>query len=226
MKWKPYWNYFLFIARRWNVWLALFTIYHEIKGERKYRISTTGIHDLKGLQVSGEKEHAYIYQPVNYYMLEKAFNFLRKNEITGAMIDYGCGRGRILAVAAAYPFTGIAGIEFSPSLCAEAKKNLQRIPHSNGAEILIHCMNAEDYKVQSDDVVFTFFNPFDEQVMVPVVRNLLQSVKESPREIFVIYFNPTEKEIFLSAGFRELRYYRKMNYLDFSILHILPEVQD
>jgi hypothetical protein len=54
--------------------------------------------------------------------------------------------------------------------------------------------------------------------MLPVVKNILGSLKENPRKIYVVYLNPLHKEIFLSAGFKEEYYFKKMEYLELSIL--------
>jgi len=63
-----------------------------------------------------------------------------------------------------------------------------------------------------------FFNPFDEVVMIKVVRNILASLKEKPRQVHIMYANPVHKEIFLSAGFEEEYYLKKLYYLEVSIL--------
>lgn len=217
---RNYLKYFFFITKNWGLPLAVFTLYHEIKGEKKYNIRTTGYDNLSKLKIKSQnKLSAFIYQPVNYYMAEKAFNYLKLQSAEGSLVDYGSGMGRIMAVAAHYGFKNITGIEFAPELCEKAQQNINsiktRFPDLR-AEIL--CMDAIRYEVKSTDSVFTFFNPFSEKVMLQVVKNILKSLKEHPRDIFVVYFNPTEKEIFLSAGFRELWFYQKMAYLDLSIL--------
>lgn len=217
-------KYFFFVLRNWNLRLAIFSVYHEIRGEKKYQIHTTGINNLKDLEVhSDHKENAFIYQPVNYYMLEKALRYVREAGATGNLVDYGCGEGRILAVSAAFGFKTIKGIDFAPDFCAIAERNIAplriKYPDTN---FNISCIDAIQYQVDKNDHVLTFFNPFDEGVMIPVVRNILESLKTNPREIFVIYFNPTEVDIFLSAGFEQIAYFEKMEYLDYSILLFSP----
>jgi hypothetical protein len=54
--------------------------------------------------------------------------------------------------------------------------------------------------------------------MLQVVKNILSSLKENDRKIYVVYINPLHKEIFLSAGFTEEYYLMKMKYLELSIL--------
>lgn len=224
MQLKKYLDYFLFIGKNWNFFLATFTVYHEIKGERKYKLDTTYINNLKQVEVIGEnKTAAYIYQPVNYYMLERAFAFLKEENISGALVDFGCGFGRILIVAANFGYTKITGVEFVPLLCNEARKNIQKAQTDfPETRFEIFCGDAIDYNIQKEENIFTFFNPFDERVMLPVVKNILKSIREFPRKISVVYFNPTEKEIFLSAGFEEIFYLEKMKYLDVSILMMTP----
>ncbi len=220
MKVNPYWQYFRFLYSHWNLRLALFTIYHEIRGEKKYRIHSTGYNDLKLLSInSSHLPNAFIYQPANYFMIEKAFSFLRTLHPDGTIVDFGCGKGRIMAVAASYGFKIIRGIEFAKELCVDAKKNTDRIqPDFPDTHFEIFHQDAIQYSIQPTDDIFIFFNPFDEVVMLPVIRNILRSFKENSRKILIVYFNPTEKEIFLSAGFHEIWYYPKMTYLDFSIL--------
>ena len=81
-----------------------------------------------------------------------------------------------------------------------------------------------NYKIKKEQNVFFFFNPFDEVVMLKVVKNILASLKEKSRKVYIMYVNPVHKEIFLSAGFKEEYYKRKLQYLELSILS--NEVQD
>lgn len=217
-----YLKYFWFITRHWNPRLALFTIFQEIRGEKKYGIKTMTIDDLQLLDVKGSnKKHASIYQGANYFLLEEAFDFLKKSGVTGDLVDFGCGKGRIMAVAAYYGFQQITGIDFAPALCNVAKQNIENIKKNYpSVEFDILCEDAVNYTVENNDNIFFFFNPFDEIVMLQVVKNILQSVRQNPREIYVVYINPVEKEIFLSAGFEEEFYIQKLTYLELSILSL------
>lgn len=221
---KPFLKYFYFIGKNWNYRLALFTLFHEIKGERKYQVNTIDVDTLKTLSVKGDhKNNASIYQGANYYLLEKAFTYLEEEIQGGNFVDFGCGKGRAIVVAAYYGFANITGIEFAPSLCAKANENISHIQHLYPAtHFTIICEDAITYKVNQSDKVFFFFNPFDDKVLLPVVKNILQSLKEFPREIFVIYINPLYKEIFLSAGFTEEFHLEKLEYLELSILSFTP----
>lgn len=220
MKAIRYFKLFYFIADHWNTKLALFTIYHEIKGERKYLIDSSEIDDLHAQEIqSPNLKHASIYQPTNYYLIEKAFDYLRSENENHTILDFGCGKGRVMIVAAFYGFKHITGVDFVPSFCEEASRNIEKVQTQFPTTTFnIFCEDATQFKVGNDQSVFFFFNPFDEKIMLAVVKNILASLKLKPRRIFVVYINPLHKEIFLSAGFEEEYFFRKMKYLEFSIL--------
>jgi hypothetical protein len=215
-----YLKYFYFIARNWNVKLAVFTIYYEIKGERKYKVNTIKIDNLQYQKIRSDNlKHASIYQATNYYLIEKAFQFLKDENVNYSITDFGSGKGRAMVVAAFYGFKRITGIDFAESLCREADLNIEKIkPFFPETNFQVICDDAVNYKIENDANVFFFFNPFDEVVMLQIVKNILFSFKQAQRKIYIIYINPLHKEIFLSAGFEEEYYFKKMNYLEFIIL--------
>ena len=220
MRWKYYLKYFYFVGSNWNYRLALFTLRQEIIGERKYGINSMVIERLNNISVVGRNiKHASIYQGANYFLLEKAFDYLKSINANGHFIDFGCGKGRVLIVAAHYGYAKLTGIDFAAALCEAAKTNIKDVHHRFPlTQFNIICDDASDYKVQPDDIIFFFFNPFDETVMLEVAKNILKSLKEKPRDIFIVYLNPVHKEIFLSAGFTEEYHLQKLEYLELSIL--------
>lgn len=228
MKAIRYFKLFYFIADHWNTKLALFTVHHEIKGERKYLIDSSEIDDLHTQQIqSPNLKHASIYQPTNYYLIEKAFDYLRSENENDNILDFGCGKGRVMIVAAHYGFKNITGVDFVQSFCQEAAWNIEKVqPQFPATKFEVYCEDATQYKIGNDQTVFFFFNPFDEKIMLAVVKNILASLKISPRRILVVYINPLHKEIFLSAGFYEEYFFRKMKYLEFSILVKEVDIED
>ena len=218
-----YARYFFFIAFNWNIKLAWFTVFHEIRGEKKYNINTSKIEDIKKLSLKGGNvDHAEIYQGANYFLLENVFEFLQTIEGTKNILDYGCGKGRVLAVAAYYGFEKITGIEFAKELCEAARKNIIPFQQKFPEKIfnVIHA-NAVDYRIEKDTNVFFFFNPFNEVVMLSVVKNILKSLKEYSREVYVVYLNPVHNEIFLSAGFEQIYHLEKLTFIEASILMLV-----
>ncbi len=217
---SKYFRYFYFIGINWNFRLAFFTIYHEIKGEKKYHINTIKIDKLHNLEIkSNNLKHSSIYQGVSYYTIEKAFDYLKSINVNKDIVDFGSGKGRVMAVAAYYEFKSITGIEFASSLCRKAEENIAGIKSLYPAiNFKIICDDAVNYTIENNTNVFFFFNPFDEVVMLQVVKNILLSLRQKSRKIYIVYVNPLHKEIFLSAGFGEEYYIRKMEYIELSIL--------
>src|SRR5450432_2129856 len=105
MKLIYYFRYFFFVGVNWNFGLAFFTIWHEIKGERKYKLNSIGLDKLRTLSIKGDNlAHASIYQASHYYILETGFNYLRSINENNNFTDFGCGKGRALVVAAYFEF--------------------------------------------------------------------------------------------------------------------------
>ncbi len=220
MRYFYYLRLFFYITYKWDFKLALFTIIHEIKGEKKYHLNTSRLDNLKGPSIKGDNlEGAATYQGANYYLLEDVFDYLRSINANENIIDFGCGKGRVLVVSASYGFNKITGIDFAKELCDEARKNIIPVQKRFADKIfnVIHA-NAVDYKIENDSNVFFFFNPFDEVGMLAVAKNILKSLKEFPRETYVVYLNPLHKEIFLSACFEEIYHLESFKYVEASVL--------
>ncbi len=200
--------------------MAFFSVYHEIKGEKKYNLDTIVLDRLNNLSIKGDNlAHSSIYQACNYYILEKAFAYLEGINENKNIADFGSGKGRVVVVAAYYGFENITGIEFANALCAHAKQNIKKTqPIFPAVKFNIICDDVVNYKIEKEQNVFFFFNPFDEVIMLEVVKNIRSSLKENSRKVYIMYVNPVHKEIFLSAGFKEDYYKRKLHYIELSIL--------
>lgn len=226
MKVISYLSYFFYIAWNWNPLLALFIIYHEIRGERKYRIETIGRDELKHLKDRGiDISHSSMYMPVNYYVLEQLMKEMVKLVNNKTFLDIGCGKGRVIVVAAAFGFEKITGIDFSKEFCEETeitirlyrKKNpgAQRTP---APQFTIVNRNASCYEIPGDITSIFLFNPFDEVIMRKVVANIKISQQRYPRTIRVLYANPLYRSLFLDDGFVEIYHLKKLNYFEGVIL--------
>lgn len=189
---------------------------HEIRGEKKYKLETTGADELKDLEDLGvDISHATVYMPASYDMLEDFISRSKSNHF----VDIGCGKGRALCVAAHLGIQKLTGIDFNKKLCEEASKNLQRTK--------IYCPSIE-YKIINNDAFYFeipndadgifLFNPFDEMIMSGVIKNIQRSIKLNPRTIHITYLNPVHKHLFLNAGFIEIYQSRKLKFLEGCIL--------
>jgi len=58
--------------------------------------------------------------------------------------------------------------------------------------------------------------------MSGVVENMLESLRDKPRELRIIYFNPLYKKLFTDRGFEEIFHVKKLKYLEACILVYQP----
>ncbi|MBC7534879.1 MAG: class I SAM-dependent methyltransferase [Ferruginibacter sp.] len=214
-----YIRYFLYLAYNWNMRIARHIIKHEITGERKYGIDSTGADELAALERKGvDISHATIYMPASYDLLEAVFNRL-KDEKLSHFIDIGCGKGRAMSVAAHYGFNKVSGIDFSKELCQAAVENLEKVKLQ--LPLLIFQVVNNDafyYDIPKDVDCIFLFNPFDELIMSGVVKNIEHQRKQAEKDVFIIYLNPLHKELFIKKGYQEIFHSKKLNYLEASIL--------
>jgi SAM-dependent methyltransferase len=221
MKFFIYIKYFFYLASKWDIKIATHILLCEIKGEKKYNITTTGADELKSLQKKGiEIDHATIYMPVSYDLLEEIFEQI-KNTGHKHFLDIGCGKGRALCAAAQHGFSKVTGIDFSKEFCNAAEKNLS-ITKQKFTPIEYKVINNDAFYFEiPDDVDCIFmFNPFDEIIMSGVAENILESFEINPRIITLIYVNPIYKEELLEIGFKEVYHTQKMIYLEAIILEM------
>jgi SAM-dependent methyltransferase len=219
LKFFTYLRYFFYLAWNWNISIAVFIIYHEIKGEKKYGLNTSGFDELQHLQKKGiDVSHSTIYMPVNYYMLEKMMNEINQFPHNKSFLDIGCGKGRAMVVAAHYGFKKIKGIDISKKFCDEAKQNINNARNNfTDVEFKVELQDAFYYQVPKDVSVIFIFNPFDEVIMSGVVENILISQEKNPRTIYVVYINPLYETLFLENQFVKTRSHKKLKWLQGSI---------
>jgi SAM-dependent methyltransferase len=219
MKIRNYLKYFYYLARNWNLKIAIEIIKQEIKGEKKYNINTTGIDELTDLEELGiDIDHATIYMPASYTLLEQCLSVI-PNHHKKHFVDIGCGKARALCVAAHFGYGKVTGIEFSKKLCQAATENIvftKKVFPALQAKIINN--DAFYFDISKDVDCIFLFNPFDDVILSGVIDNINESIDEYPRTVYIIYFNPVYKEMFLYEGFVEIEYYQKLTYLEASIM--------
>ena len=217
MRFISFVKYFFYIAFNWNIFIAIYIIFHEIKGERKYGINTIGIDNLSTLD-ENQTEHATIYMPAIYPVLELVFQQINVAHISH-LLDIGSGKGRAICVAAAKGCKKVSGIDISKSLCMDALQNLSIIQQQHPSILAkVILKDALLYEIPEDIDCIFLFNPFDAYLMEEVVKNIKKSLSLHPRKLTVIYANPLYKSLFTDVEFKETFHYQKMKYIEVSIL--------
>jgi SAM-dependent methyltransferase len=221
LKLFTYLHYFFYVGFNWNFRIALNIIKQEIKGEKKYNISTTGADELKDLSKKGiDTSHATMYMPISYTLLEHLFKQLPVTA-NRHFLDIGCGKGRAMCVAAYNGYTKITGIDFSEKFCEDARHNLNNVKKTfPKIHYTVYAADAMNYDIPPTADCLFLFNPFDVVVMTAVVFNIMDSARMHPREIFVVYANPLYEDLFVEEGFKKIFHTKEMKYLEAAILKL------
>ncbi|MFH1019951.1 MAG: class I SAM-dependent methyltransferase [Pseudomonadota bacterium] len=163
----------------------------------KYKTDTRNKISLHDLTVTGEnKAHGSFYQPT----MALSFNRLLDTvplPPESVLVDFGCGKGRVLLLAVLRGIQKAVGIEFSPELCEIARNNVRIVEQATGARLNIAVIEGDvtHYEIEDDQNVFFLFNPFDNVVLEAVVKNIQKSLRRKPRQIAIIYYNPVHSHI-------------------------------
>ena len=154
--------------------------------ERHFNVSTAG-HVLRediGIFDPESREYATAHY-------SHVYNFLKQVPAAkehSTLLDYGCGKGRVIVAAAALNYRRIIGVELS-QLIDVARCNVAKARHRKTPNIeLIRC-NAIDYSVPSDVNIIYFYNPFTGSILERVMNNVHASYVSTPRAIHIIFFN-------------------------------------
>jgi predicted RNA methylase len=155
-------------------------------------IKTVGVQ--KGFHTS---VHYHRYEPTPYSALEKLFRHYQLAE-TDRVVDFGCGKGRLMFYTHHLFRNTVVGIEMDQGLYQDALENLNRYSKRNRHakdQIHFHCCLAEEYPINPSDNRFYFFNPFTIQIFKRIVHHILASVEHSKRQVELVLYYPSKEYI-------------------------------
>jgi SAM-dependent methyltransferase len=117
-------------------------------------------------------------------------------------IDIGSGKGRVLLMAADYPFRRILGVELMPDLHRVAKENIGKYKSDSQQCFAVECFlgDASEFIFPTEPTVLYLFNPLPESGLAKMISNLEQSLREHPRPVFVLYHNPLLERVLTQSG--------------------------
>ena len=171
--------------------------YCDRKFDRDYGVETCAIRDRATLTVrSREPLHqGYRYQATRVLPLRKMLSHLRREVKPGSvLVDFGCGKGRVLLLAAEQGFAA-RGVEYSSELCDIARHNVAAFKAKTGRQTEISVIEGDvtNYEVRPDEAVFFLFNPFEPPIFEGAVANLVASLERHPRELLLVLYLPNEQ---------------------------------
>jgi hypothetical protein len=163
--------------------------------ERRLGIRTRGRISLESLGI--QDPDAVWYAPISYAAF---FSAMKHVPISGAFVDYGSGLGRTLIAAGTFPFIRVTGVELSQSLVNRSLDNVAKAKGTVCQTIEVVCANAAHWRIMNDVTVFHFYNPFLKQTLRTVVGNIAQSLRDEPRQAWILFANPWDMAPLMRSG--------------------------
>lgn len=166
--------------------------------DSRFGTDTAGRVGVGALDIPNNRlEHAQLYQAVDPEHLLGVLQGLRIAYERFVFIDLGCGKGRALLLASRLPFKEIVGVELSDVLCQIARRNLNfyQDPLQRCKRLRVICQDAVNYQWPDENIVLFLYNPFDEELMRPVVANLERNLRARRKDVYVVYTNPLYQHV-------------------------------
>ncbi len=107
-------------------------------------------------------------------------------------VDLGCGKGRALLLASRAPFRQVLGIELDGDLAAIAQQNLLafRAPWQQCHSLAVLHADATAIDLPPTPILLYLYHPFLAPALKRVLRRLERSLRQNPRELWLVYINP------------------------------------
>ena len=171
---------------------------NENTWDKLLQIKTTGRDD------SNSDTYRYPYEPTPYGVLERLANsgLIRKKDV---VLDYGCGKGRVDFFLSYQTKAKTIGVEYDERIYQGAIENQKTAVSGARTEFVL--ARAEAYEVPAEVNRCYFFNPFSVELLRKVVARILESYYEKPREMFLLFYYPSEEYISYLMTVDELEFY-------------------
>lgn len=155
--------------------------------------------------------YRYPYEPTPYSVLERLANsgLIRKKDV---VLDYGCGKGRVDFFLSYQTKADTIGIEYDERIHKSAIKNRDTALSGRKTEFVL--ANAETYEVPEKVNRCYFFNPFSVEILRRVMARIIVSYYDSPREILLFFYYPSEEYESYLMTLDELEFYDEISCAD------------
>lgn len=162
---------------------------------------------LLGIQTAGRDDlgadaYHHPYEPTPYSVLERMADsgFFCNEDV---VLDYGSGKGRVGFFLSYQTHSRVIGIEYDERIYRSALEN-QKQALSQANFVLTR---AEAYEVPAEVNRCYFFNPFSVEILHKVMARITESYYESPREILLFFYYPSDEFIAHLMTVDELEFY-------------------
>lgn len=169
--------------------------------DRQYGIETCQQIEVEQLGISTQDaENARKYQATPYLQLLKIFKYISEKYPNWSLMDVGCGKGRVLAVAANHGANEVIGIDLSKELISNAEQNIKQLKVENSVtKFKLLPENVLDVEFDRETDFYFLFNPFD----TVILQKFIEKYKlEARQDAQVIIVNSIRMYVWHNAGFK------------------------
>jgi SAM-dependent methyltransferase len=132
------------------------------------------------------------YQPIEPEIFREMMDRVAIDFTQFTFVDIGSGKGRALLLASEFPFRRLIGIELLPELNRIAQENIRKFSTTGEdpppTESI--CGDATEFEFPHEPLVVFLFHPLTEAGFRKVLANLEVSLRQVPREAYIVYANP------------------------------------
>ena len=154
------------------------------------------------------------YHPSGYYAAFRALRFVRKTYAARALVDLGCGAGRILILASAAGYPEVAGVELDPDLAHAAKINFESFSKRfrRNSKLTVQVGSAGDFCLADASCAIFLFNPFGSAIFEQFLTLNAVQVQNLDLDLTFILINPRVGEVLERHGFCVVREWRHSEF--------------
>lgn len=167
-------------------WLS----YQFTRRWREWRLGMrAGEFDMGIAQADDGENNAY--EPVDYRCFDIIMDHIDIIPNESVFLDYGCGKGRAVILAALLPFKKVTGVELSPVLCAVALDHVKQARKKfTAGEVEIITADARTFDLPDEVTHIFLFNPFMGDVLRDVLNQIKASLYRKERRLTIMYILP------------------------------------
>jgi cyclopropane fatty-acyl-phospholipid synthase-like methyltransferase len=173
-------------------WREVRTRLSNLYWEKRLGINTRGLHSSNVT----DEEHIF-YGTNSYRMTHSVLEHLSLRE-DDVVVDLGCGKGRVVCLAARYPVKEVIGIDDTALMCASARQNAMQL-RGGRAPITILEMPVQQFDFRRG-TVFYMFNPFGPKTTGELLKKMREGLDALPRTIRVAYSTPDHDRLLEQSG--------------------------
>jgi len=175
--------------------------------DARFGTDTQSMIAVEDLEFSGKgAKYSNLYWPTLKRTVPRVLDLLPIDHSRFTFIDIGSGKGRVLFMAADYPFARIIGVELSPVLHDIAQQNLEALKAAgqDDGRVELYCEDASRFAFPLENLVLYLFDPFQAPAVAAMVANLRVSLSRVPREVWIVYLCARHARVIDRSGLFKL----------------------